>query len=420
MPGMRLDARRIVPVIVVILLALGVTGLVLLVRDTGDGDGDGERASASSSTTTTSLPTTTTSGVTTTTPTSPSDTSPPATTAAPPGTVVVLPTLPPVTTKPPATSTPPNTAAGDPSDTSTTTTTARTTSTTAPDADDDDDGATDRETIVYSPEGAPKRKGDLVVPEEHGSTAIVLVHGGGGTRGSRRQLEGWGNGYAEAGYVTLSIDYFLFADSTPPPVWPVPERDVKAAVQYLRENATKLDIDPDRILLQGFSSGAALGSVAYVNGDAPEFAGPGLYDDTSDVVDGFIGFYGAYEGNRADPAQYCGGPSDILDLDVQACYELSDAVALASDASGPALLFHGDADDTLPPEGTTAFAAALTGAGKDVGVVMVEGADHSFDRTRRSLTPEGEEALARIVEWLEEEFPEGDAAAEPTTSSAAP
>jgi acetyl esterase/lipase len=408
MPGMRLDARKVVPVIVVLVLALGVTGLVFLVRDTG-GDGDEQRASATSSTTTTSQPTSTTAATTTTGPSS-ADTAPPATTAAPPGTVVVLPTLPPVTTEAPATSTTPNTAADDPSDSTTTTppTSTDPATTTIPDDDEDDesDDAPDRETVVYSPEGAPKRKGDLVVPDEHGSTAIVLVHGGGGTRGSRRQLTGWGDGYAEAGYVTLAIEYFLFDDTTPPPVWPIPERDVKAAVQYMRQNATELGVDPDRILVQGFSSGAALGSVPYVTPDAADFAGPGLYSDTSDVVNGFIGFYGAYEGNRADPEQYCGGPAESLDLAVQACYELSDAVARAADATGPALLFHGDVDNTLPPEGTNAFAAALTSAGKDVGVVTVEGAGHNFDRTRRALTPEGVEALARIVEWLGEKFPE--------------
>ncbi len=398
------DLRKVAPVLVVLALALGVGGLVLLVRGGGD-DGDEQQVSASSSTTTstTAAPTTT---VPATTPTVPPGSPPPPTTNAPPGTVVVLPTLPPLTTQPPPSTAPPSdTAASDPNDTTAPTTSAPEPTTTNPSDDDD----ADPDTIVYSPDGAPKRKGNLLVPEEHGTTAIVLAHGGGGTNGSRRQMRGWADGYADAGYVSLSIDYFLFEDTTPPPVFPVPERDVKAAVQYLRRNAADLEIDPNRIVVQGFSSGAALGSVAYVTGDDDEFAGEGLYDDdTSDIVNGFIGFYGAYEGNRADPDQYCGGPSDSTDPAVRACYELSDAVARAADASGPALLFHGDADETLPLDGTTEFAAALSAAGKTADVVVVEGGDHNFDRSRRALTPEGKEALARILTWLGETFPAPD------------
>ena len=403
-----MDVRKIVPMLVVLALALGVGGLVLLVRS-GDDDNREQRASSSSSTTTS----TSVAPTPTTTPGVPPG-SPPATTSPPPGTVVVLPTLPPVTTQPaPPDTAAPDTAAPDTAGPTTPepTTTPEPVPTTEPatttTSDDDDDADPDPDTIVYSPDGAPKRKGDLLVPDEHGTTALVLVHGGGGTSGNRRQLRGWSDGYADAGYVTLSIDYFLFKDTTPPPVFPIPERDVKAAVQYLRQNSADLEIDPERILVQGFSSGAALGSVAYVNGDDPAFAGEGLYDDgTSDVVNGFIGFYGAYEGNRADPDQYCGGPSDSLDPEVQACYELSDAVALAAEASGPALLFHGDADTTLPLAGTNTFAAALTEAGQTADVVVVEGGDHNFDRTRRALTPEGEVALERVVTWLGERFPE--------------
>jgi acetyl esterase/lipase len=392
-----MDLRKVIPVLVVVAIALGVAGLALTLRDDGDDSSDDRTSSASSTTTSTTAATTTTST------TLPPSTSPPATspavpnTALPPGTVVEVPP-----TEAPTTTAPPDTAADD-----TTPDTTAPATTVPDDDDDDDDEAADRDTVVYSPPGAPARRGDLLVPDEHESTAIVLIHGGRGTRGSRRNVRAWADEYAQAGYLTFSIDYLLFKDTTPSPVFPDPERDVKAAVQYLRQHADELGIDPDRIVVQGFSAGARLGAEAYTSAGDPYFAGEGLYDDgTSDVVNGFIGFYGPYDGKQAEAEQYYGGPPDSDDPEVQERYARSDSVAHAADAEGPALLFQGDADQLVPVTQASAFADALDAAGKDATLVVVPGAEHGFDREGRQLTPEGEQALADILDWLAENFPE--------------
>jgi acetyl esterase len=372
------DVRKLGPVAVVVALALGVGVLAIALRGDGDSGSDDRAAPASTTASTTSVPTTSTTRppatTSTTLPPAAAATAPPSTVT--PGTVVVLPTLPPRTV---------------PETTPTTTTVSP-----AP---------VERETVVYSPDGAPRRKGDLVVPEDHRSTAIVLVHGGGGTRGSRRDVRAWADAYADAGYVSFSIDYFLFNESTPPPVYPAPERDAKAAVQYLRQHGAELGVDPDRIVVQGFSSGAALAGALHVSGDDAFFAGEGRYDDgTSDTVNGLIGFYGTYGGERTE--RYYDGPPDSDDAEVQARYERNDSVSHAADASGPALLFHGDADDTLPLERSVAFSDALSAAGQDATLTVVEGAGHGFDRTRRRLTGEGRAAFDQVLAWLEERFPE--------------
>jgi len=399
---MNIDWRKIAPGVIVIVLALGTLGLALTLRSDGDGDDEKRTSGTSTTSTTTTTPTTTTTATTTTAPPVTVATSPTTPTTAPPGTVVVGPTLPPqTTTPPPETAASPDTSP--PTTEPATTTTEPATTTTEPDEPVEDT----RETIVYSPEGAPVRKADLFVPGIHRTTALVLVHGGDGTRGSRRQMRAWAAGYGDAGYITLSIDHFLFKDTTSPPVFPVPERDVKAAVQYLRLHATELGIDPERIVVQGFGAGASLGGVAYTTGDEASFAGEGLYDDgTSDVANAFIGFYGIYDGEHADPDQYCGGPDGSGDPAVQACYDLGDSVSLAAAAGGPALLFHGDADTDVPPDQTTAFGDALVAAGVDATVTVVPDADHNFDRSRGALTPEGETALADILAWLDARFPE--------------
>jgi acetyl esterase/lipase len=404
---MSLDWRKLAPGLIVIVLALGVLGLALTLRGGGDDDDGDERRASATSTTTTTTPTTT-RATTTTTATTVVPATAPTTTTVTPGTVVVVPTtLPPTTAAPPDTAASPGDTTAAPGDTAASPDPGPTTTKPAPTTTEPDETVEDtRETVVYSPEDAPARKADLLVPDAHNTTAVVLVHGGDGTRGSRRQMRAWAAAYAEAGYVTLSIDFFLYDDDTAPPVFPIPERDVKAAVQYLRLNADDLGIDADRIVVQGFGAGASLGGVAYTTGDDDAFEGEGLYDDgTSDVVNAFIGFYGIYDGEHADPEQYCDGPDGSGDPAVEACYDLGNSVSLAAAASGPALLFHGDADDTVPLTQTTEFGEALVADGVDATVAIVPDADHNFDRAKSALTSDGKAALAEILVWLEARFP---------------
>jgi len=255
---------------------------------------------------------------------------------------------------------------------------------------------------VYSPPGAPKRQADLVVPRNHVNTIVVLVHG----EGNRKQMRGWADFYAEHGYPTLAIDFLVAKPSSPSPVYAKPETDVKAAVQYLRARAGALALDPERIVVQGFATGAALGSQAEVTPNDAFFDGPGHYPSVSDAPAAFIGFYGRYDGHRPDQTKYYGGAADSTDPQVQARYAEADSIAHSVGAAAPALLFQGDADSRELVASATAFRDALQGAGKDVTLTLVPGAGPRFDQEiSGALTPAGKQAAQQVLEWLEARFP---------------
>jgi acetyl esterase/lipase len=311
-----------------------------------------------------------------TVPQSPASTTPPTVTAAP------------VTTKPSPSTTKPSPSTTKPSP-----------STTKP-------GKVTRKTVVYSPPAAPKRQGDLVLPRQHADTIVLLVHGGAGTTGSRKQMQGWADFYAERGYTSFAIDYLLVKPNTPAPVYPKPETDVKAAVQYLRQQAGSLALNPDRIVVQGFGAGAALGAQTEVTPGDPFFAGPGHYAGISDSPAAFIGFYGLYDGHRPDQTKYYGGPPNSLDPKVQERYAKANSIAHAADAAGPALLYQGDADSPELVASATAFRDALQNAGKDVTLALVPGARSGFDQEPSgALTPAGQQAAQQVLEWLQARFP---------------
>jgi acetyl esterase/lipase len=266
-------------------------------------------------------------------------------------------------------------------------------------------GAPGRRTVVFTPPGTREVLGDLRVPPLRHRTAVVLVHGGGGFRGGRGEVHAWQDVFAKAGYVTLAADYFIFDDNTPAPVYPQPESDVKAAVQYLRRHAADLGIDPERIVVQGFSAGARIGAQLLVGPDDPALAGPTRWPNPTDRIAGLVGFYGYYDGYQFQADRYYGGRANSSDPAVQSRWKVADSDARAAAATGPVLLFHGDIDP-LPVKQSTEFADSLRAAGDDVDLEVVPGATHGFDIKNGKLTPRGLLSSRRVINWLERHFPD--------------
>ena len=105
---------------------------------------------------------------------------------------------------------------------------------------------------------------------------LVFVHGGAFTEGSRhRSSEVYANVlyyFARHGIVGINSGYRLAPDA----VYPEATRDITKIVQWMRDNADELGVDPNRIFLMGHSAGGAhVGSYAYDKRLQPA-GGPGL------------------------------------------------------------------------------------------------------------------------------------------------
>ena len=103
--------------------------------------------------------------------------------------------------------------------------------------------------------------------------AIMLLHGGGFTQGSRAD-EGIQNlcvWFAEQGYIGIPVSYRLGEDE----IFPAQLEDVQAAAAWLREPAqtTAYGIDPARIGVLGSSAGAILAMSAGTFGEGALTAG---------------------------------------------------------------------------------------------------------------------------------------------------
>jgi len=262
-------------------------------------------------------------------------------------------------------------------------------------------------TVTYTPPTASQaHQADLCRPADEPRGAVILVHGGGGYSGDRSTMREWAGWYRAQGFVTLSIDYTLLGDGSPEPIYPRPEQDMKAAVQWARLQAEPLGYDPQRILLHGSSAGARLAAQAFVTPGDPWFAGPDLWRNVTDDVAGFIGFYGYYDGDTLEAERYYGGLPDSTDPDVAERWGHADSLAQAANATGPVLLFHGDVDGLINIAQTERFGAALAESGADVTAFIVIDGDHAFDGRSGDLTTDtGEDAAAEVATWLDARFP---------------
>lgn len=87
---------------------------------------------------------------------------------------------------------------------------------------------------------------------------IVIIHGGGWRSGDKRQLGPLAQRLAAKGFTCITINYRLSTEA----LYPAAICDVKAAIQWLRENADSLYVDPDKIAALGFSAGGHLAALA--------------------------------------------------------------------------------------------------------------------------------------------------------------
>lgn len=143
-------------------------------------------------------------------------------------------------------------------------------------------------------------KMDIYYPDEgEGPFPVFIeVHGGAWFFGQKSSIE-----FApflkglKRGYACVSLGYTL----SPKAVYPQPVIEIKKAIGYIKENAGKLNIDPDRIALWGGSAGAHLAALAAFSNDTGYLKNQsGNVDSSVKVLVLWYGCHNFYLGKKLD------------------------------------------------------------------------------------------------------------------------
>lgn len=209
--------------------------------------------------------------------------------------------------------------------------------------------------------------------------AVVCIHGGGFRAGTRDGYDGLIKKLAENGYVAVTVTYRL----APKYQFPAAVNDVKAAVRWLRANAAKYHVDPDRIGAMGGSAGGHLAQFLGVTADQKQFEGDGENLDQSSRVACVVNFYGPSDftksyGKSVDAAEvlplFLGGNVE----QARQRHIVASPLYWVTPSAAPTLCIHGTKDNYVAFEQARWIVDKLKAAGVEAELLTMEGAGHGF------------------------------------------
>ena len=170
---------------------------------------------------------------------------------------------------------------------------------------------------------------------------------------------------------------------------PAQVQDVKAAIRFMRANAEKYNIAPEKIGIWGGSSGGHLAALVGTSDGVAEFMTEDNQSQPSSVK-AVVDFYGPtdftqmnkyptridHDAEDSPESQVIGGP--IQDLKYRELVQMYNPITYISKDKKlpPFLIVHGDQDGSVPFNQSVLLYTALRDAGQDVTFYKIKGADH--------------------------------------------
>jgi acetyl esterase/lipase/ketosteroid isomerase-like protein len=219
--------------------------------------------------------------------------------------------------------------------------------------------------VTYATHGRPLRMHILrpTAPAPHPRPALLFIHGGGWTEGTKERGLIALLRFVQRGYVAASMEYRLSGEAT----FPAQIEDVQAAIRFLRENAAQYGIDATRIAVWGQSAGGHLAALAGATGTGAERPDAVIdWNGPADLVEPVeLARLLAQKARQNTPTialeRLLGGPVD----EHRELARAASPVYHASPDDPPFLILHGTADPEVDISQSRALHQALRAAGVD-------------------------------------------------------
>lgn len=201
--------------------------------------------------------------------------------------------------------------------------------------------------------------------------AIVICPGGGYAMTSDREAEPIARRFLSLGFPCFVLRYTVGASL----LFPAPQLELAAAVAMVRSRAEEWRIDPDKIVVCGFSAGGHLA------------ASLGMFWNRSFLTDplGFQhgearpnGLILAYPVITSGPFTHLGSMQNLLGSRYEECLELVSLEKQVTADTPPVFLWHTFEDSIVPVENALLLAAALREKGISLEMHILPHGDHGL------------------------------------------
>jgi acetyl esterase/lipase len=236
--------------------------------------------------------------------------------------------------------------------------------------------------VAYDDDHASQCLDVYLAKADKPTPAMIYLHGGGWRAGSKKNIPAWLRKFVEDGQLSVvSVEYRFTNVAT----HPAQVNDCLRAVQFVRENAVKWNIDTNRLGVTGGSAGGHLSAYVALHDDAADAKSDDPVKRLSSRVACAVSFAGPTDWtllstiDHRHPAyrQLIGYEPDTpaTDLAAQLIKDVS-PISFVSQDDPPIMQVHGDKDTIVPIEHASNLHEKLEAASVESELVVIPGGNH--------------------------------------------
>jgi acetyl esterase/lipase len=255
--------------------------------------------------------------------------------------------------------------------------------------------------VAYDDDHASQCLDVYLAESDKPTPAMIYIHGGGWRAGSKKNIPAWLRKFVVDGKLSVVSVEYRFTNVAP---HPAQVNDCMRAIQFVRQNASKWNIDTKRLGVTGGSAGGHLSAYVALHDDAADAKSDDAVKQHSSRVACAVSFAGPTDWtllstiDHRHPAyrQLIGHEpgTPAADLSAKMIKDVS-PISFASKDDPPIMQVHGDKDVIVPVEHARNLHKQLEKIGVESELVVIPGGNHSVAGARNS-----ERATAFVKQYL--------------------